>query len=249
MTAGVVTVHRLGDQHVNFWAVSEGGWVTLVDAGVPGHWRQLSATLDAAGCGIEHIGAIVLTHAHFDHLGLAARIQSITGARIWIHHADASLAAQPRAVRTYTPSERPVLPYLLRHPSAIRAPLHFARLGALNTQGVTEVSTFTADGELDVPGGLHAFHTPGHTPGSSVYLLPGGTGAFTGDALVTHDAIGHHRGPCAICRGITHDGAQALVSLQKMTRLEAAVVYPGHGGPTATSLSEAASAAVDYGVR
>jgi glyoxylase-like metal-dependent hydrolase (beta-lactamase superfamily II) len=111
------------------------------------------------------------------------------------------------------------------------------------------VSAITRDVELDVPGRLHTVHTPGHTPGSSIYLLPGGRGAFTGDALVTHDAIGHHRGLSAICRGITHNAEQARDSLHRMTQLDATVVYPGHGDVAATSLSATASVAADYGVR
>jgi glyoxylase-like metal-dependent hydrolase (beta-lactamase superfamily II) len=243
-----VTVHRLGDRHVNFWAVADGARVTLVDTGIPRHWSQLVDTLTALGYdGIACVSAIVLSHAHFDHLGLAARIQKITGARIWVHQDDAALAAQPQAVRTHAPPERPILPYLLRHPSAVKAPLHFALNGALRTRGVTNVTTYTSDGELDVPGQLRAIHTPGHTPGSTIYLLPHAAGAFTGDALVTHDEIGHHRGPSAICRGISHNGQQSLTSLHKMTKLDAAVVYPGHGEPT-SSLSAAALAAVDYGI-
>jgi glyoxylase-like metal-dependent hydrolase (beta-lactamase superfamily II) len=247
--SGAVGVHRLGDKHVNFWAVADGTHVTLVDAGVPKHWRRLVTVLGAVGYQISQISAIVLTHGHFDHLGLAARIQRASGARVWIHEADAALASRPNAFRTHTPSERPVLPYLLRHPSGIRSPAHFALNGALRTPGISDLHTIAADGDLDVPGGLRAIHTPGHTPGSTTYLLPGAAGAFTGDALVTHDAIGHHRGPCAICRGITNNSAQALDSLRALSHLDAAVVLPGHGEPTTASLAETASAAVDHGVR
>jgi glyoxylase-like metal-dependent hydrolase (beta-lactamase superfamily II) len=123
-----------------------------------------------------------------------------------------------------------------------------ARMGSFAAAGVTEVQTFTGDTDLNVPGGLRAVPTPGHTPGSTSYLLPHAQAIFTGDALVTHDAIGGHRGPCVICLAVTHDGTAAMTSLRRLSELDATAIYPGHGEPLHQALHTAATEAIAYGL-
>jgi glyoxylase-like metal-dependent hydrolase (beta-lactamase superfamily II) len=174
-------------------------------------------------------------------------VRSAAGATVWVHPGDAELAARPRKVRRFAKSERPLLPYLVRHPAGLRGPLHFLRMGAARTPAVPGARHF-ADGErLDVPGRPTAVYTPGHTPGSSAFLLPGGA-VFTGDALVTHDAIAGHDGPTVICRDIAHDAAAAVHSLERMKALEATPVLPGHGPPWDGSPAGAADIALSRGV-
>ncbi len=242
------TIHRFGDAFVNFYGVAEDGRMTLIDAGLPRHRRSLTRQLDRAGLAPTQLTDIVLTHAHGDHLGLAAELQDAHGARVWVHEADAALAGRPTEVARHAPGERSLLRYVLRNPTAARAPLHMARMGILTATGVTKVSTFTDVTDLDVPGGLRAVPTPGHTPGSTSYLLSDGSGMFTGDALVTHDAIGGHRGPCVICLAVTHDGAAAMESLHRLAHHEAEAVYPGHGEPLHARLPDVAAEAISYGL-
>ncbi len=65
----------LGDNWIYALPSSEG--VLLIDAGpdYDGAWDALQAQLDAAGLGDSEIWGIVITHAHIDHCGLAARWQ------------------------------------------------------------------------------------------------------------------------------------------------------------------------------
>jgi glyoxylase-like metal-dependent hydrolase (beta-lactamase superfamily II) len=241
-------VHRLGDAMVNFWLVAEGTQLTLIDAGLPRHWHQLCAALASIGRSVSDITAVLITHAHVDHLGLTRRIQQASGAAVWMHRADADLAAQPLKVRKFARAQRTLLPYLLRRPAGLAAPLHMLRMGAAATRPVSEVRFYTDSESLDVPGRLIPVHVPGHTPGSTAFLLPTGEAAFTGDALITHDTVIGHLGPCAICLAFTHDGESAIRSLHRLASLDAQTVLPGHGEPW-HSLTDTAQTALEHGIR
>jgi glyoxylase-like metal-dependent hydrolase (beta-lactamase superfamily II) len=242
-------VHRLGDRLVNFWLVADGTQLTLIDAGLPRHWRQLCAALEGIGRSVCDIAAVLITHAHADHLGVAGRVRQASGADIWVHRADAQLAAQPLKVRCFARPQRPLLPYLLRRPAGLAGPVHLLRMGAAATRAVSGAHHFADQQQLDVPGRLTAVHIPGHTPGSTAFLLPTGAAAFTGDALVTHDTVTGQLGPCVICLGFTHDGASATRSLHRLAALDAQTVLPGHGEPWPDSLASAACTALQRGIR
>jgi glyoxylase-like metal-dependent hydrolase (beta-lactamase superfamily II) len=135
--------------------------------------------------------------------------------------------------------------YLLRHPTAVRVPLHLARSGAFRTPAIKEASDFDDDTILDVPGRPRVVAVPGHTPGSVAFHLPAEGVVLTGDALVTHDGlIGRTgAGPQIIGPVFTHDTAQARASLEALTSVDAGLVLPGHGepfrGPVADAVAQA----------
>ena len=69
------SLHRLGDRRVGVYLVEEAGSVTVIDAGVPGYFDELSTELAAMGRTLDDIDALVLTHGHSDHIGFAERLR------------------------------------------------------------------------------------------------------------------------------------------------------------------------------
>ena len=67
-----------------------------------------SKPLGASGRRLSDIEAVVLTHAHFDHLGFAERARTDLGVPVWVHENDVPLTRNPRQYA----HERPRLLYL-----------------------------------------------------------------------------------------------------------------------------------------
>src|SRR5258708_4798755 len=121
--------HRLGDDMVNFYIVEEPEGLVLIDSGLPAHWGALRDHLASSGAASGDIKAVLLTHAHPDHLGLAARVRREAGAAVWIHGAEAATLAAANPARAGASTERSIARYLLRRPAATGLLLHLARNG------------------------------------------------------------------------------------------------------------------------
>ena len=69
----------------------DGGGVALVDAGwnTDEAWGALGDGLTTAGGSISDVRAVLVTHIHPDHYGLAGRVREASGAWIGLHPADA----------------------------------------------------------------------------------------------------------------------------------------------------------------
>lgn len=224
-------VHRIGDELVNFYLVETAEGLVMVDAGLPAHSGRF---LDAVAWVGGRLRAVVLTHAHPDHTGLAERARDKGGARVWIHEADAPILKDgPTSSMIHARPERPLLPYLARHPAAARTLMRLGYAGAFSSDRVTEYSVFGDDQVLEeVPGQPRVLSVPGHTPGSVLVFFEGRGVVFTGDALVTDDPSTGCVGPRVVSRMSTHDSAQALESLGRLADLpKETVLLPGHGDP------------------
>src|SRR3954452_6734836 len=143
MTRIAPGVQRLGSELVNFYAVEEDGRHTLVDAGLPAFHGQVAEAIGD----LDTLDAIVLTHAHDDHIGVAERLRAETGVPVYVHVADEELARSGKQPKR----EASVLPYL-RRPAAWQIIGHMLAKGGARTQRIKAVTTYS-DGEvLDVPG-------------------------------------------------------------------------------------------------
>ncbi|MFB4289661.1 MBL fold metallo-hydrolase [Nonomuraea sp. ATR24] len=214
-------LHRLGNDVVACYLVDTAEGITLIDAGLPGHWRDLQAELRSLGKSVDDIRGLVLTHGDSDHIGFAERLRSEHGVPVFVHAADAA--------RTRT-GEKPKTAW---GPMRLGPTLGFfgyaIRKNGLRTRYVSEVTTI-ADGDvLDLPGSPVIVGMPGHSPGSVAVHVPIADALFVGDALTTRHVLTGRGGPQPA--PFTDDPAEALSSLDRISGLPASWVLPGHGAP------------------
>jgi len=236
-------IHRVEDAWVNWYLIEDGEALTVVDAGVPASWSSLQNALGALGRKTSDIGALVLTHAHLDHVGFAERLRAEHGVPIWVHEDDVPLTKRPL---TYT-TERSPLPYL-RNAAPRSIMVAMVRAGILWTKRIAEVNRFGDDGALDVPGSPRIVYTPGHTLGHTSFHLPDRDVVIAGDALVTREPYTGGTGPQLVARAATADSERALASLDRLSETGASTLLPGHGPPWNQGAAEAARRATEAGL-
>jgi glyoxylase-like metal-dependent hydrolase (beta-lactamase superfamily II) len=244
-----MSVQRVAEGVMRVYAGSTASYVLrddtgilLVDAGLPSMWEGTYRAIRELGGAPADVRALVLTHAHFDHVGFARRVAE-RGVPVLVHAADSELAAHPYRYR----HARPRSWYALRHPAHLRHLAGMVGAGALRVRGV-EAGAGLVDGQvLDLPGSPHVLHVPGHTDGHCVFHVPGRELLFTGDALVSLDPYTGRTGPRVVARAGTRDAAAALKSLDRLPQGRMRVL-PGHGDPWDGDVAVAVSQARDAGV-
>jgi glyoxylase-like metal-dependent hydrolase (beta-lactamase superfamily II) len=216
-------------QHVNVWALArEGGGIALVDAAMagPGAWEALTSGLRRAGGSVRDVHLLAVTHAHADHVGLAARVVQESGCEVWMHPAaeaffsivrdpDATEAARARRAR------REGVPEALIEAHAS------VEEEAGGTVGPIELGRALVDGAAfaTAVGGWRAVETPGHTPSHVCLYQPERRLLMVGDLLARHFAP-------FFDYGFSEDPvAEYLASLDAVAGLDVELVLPGHGAP------------------
>jgi hydroxyacylglutathione hydrolase len=155
-----------------------------------------------AGSGFHPV-ALVHTHAHFDHVGCSALLKRITGAPILMHAGD-----------------RPLYQNLLEQGQTFGL--------ALDPPGIVDRLLSQGDRVACGKNELEVLHTPGHTPGSLCFRMPGEDGdvLFSGDTLFRRSI-----GRTDLWGGST---PQILESIKErlLTLPGGLRVIPGHGEET-----------------
>src|SRR6187431_2978310 len=85
-------LHRIGNDIVAAYLVVTPEGITVIDAGLPGHWGDLERELAAIGRPMGDIRGLVLTHGDSDHIGFAERLRREHGVPVYVHAADAERA-------------------------------------------------------------------------------------------------------------------------------------------------------------
>ncbi|MGW5009074.1 MBL fold metallo-hydrolase [Streptomyces sp. BPPL-273] len=219
---GTYLVHG---SHTNWVILADGDAVTLVDTGYPGDRRQLLDSLAAVGSSPEAVAAVLITHAHNDHLGSAEYLRAAHGTPILLHEAEV-----PHARRDFL--QQVSVGTILRNawrPGVLPWTVHVLRSGGTEQHPVAAPAPFPAPGALDLPGRPVPVHTPGHTDGHCVFHLPGAGVVISGDALVSGHAISRIDGPQLLPDLFHHDRARAVDSLDVIAGLDGDLLLPGHG--------------------
>lgn len=220
-------VHRLAHAYVNCYLIEEGDEITIVDAALPATWPLLQQALWAIDAKPAQVRALVLTHAHFDHLGFARRARREWEIPVWSHPYEAYIARHPYQYA----HENPRALYPIRHPKGAPILGAMARAGAFAVRGIDDLAFYAGGDTIDVPGHPQVVFTPGHTFGHSALHLPDRDAVLAGDALVTLDPYTGATGPQIVSGAATADSIQALASLEALAQTEARIVLPGHGEP------------------
>jgi glyoxylase-like metal-dependent hydrolase (beta-lactamase superfamily II) len=217
-------VHRIEDAYTNWYLLEEDGRLTIVDTGLPASWDSLSRALDRLGRRRDQIEAVVLTHAHFDHIGFAERARTELGVPVWVHENDVPLARHPQQYA----HERPRSWYLATQVKAMPIVAALVRARAFLPPPVREVHRYV-DGKLPVPGSPEVVFTPGHTLGHCSLNLPDRDAVIAGDAVVMLDPYRGTTGPQIVSGAATADSERNLATLDALAGTGATTVLTGHG--------------------
>lgn len=216
-------IHRVEDAYTNWYIVEQNGALTVVDCGVPTSWESFLRSLATLGRRVRDVQAIVLTHAHFDHIGFAERARHELHVPVWCHENDVPLTRHP----TQYGHERARSRYLLR-PKALPCIAAFAKARAFFPRPLARVERYR-NGTLPVPGSPRVVFTPGHTLGHCALHFPDRDALIAGDAVVTFNPYLGERGPQIVSGAATVDSERALGSLDAVAETGARTVLCGHG--------------------
>jgi glyoxylase-like metal-dependent hydrolase (beta-lactamase superfamily II) len=162
-------------------AVIDTGWNTEEA------WGALAAGMALAGYAPADVRAILITHIHPDHYGLAGRLREASGAWVAVHPADAALI--PSRYGDGTERLLAGMDALLIDagvPDEMRAELTAASMGIREFVAAAEPDVLLEDrATVPLPGwDLVTLHTPGHSPGHVCFHDRAGRVLFSGDHVL-----------------------------------------------------------------
>ncbi|MDY6906952.1 MAG: MBL fold metallo-hydrolase [Chloroflexota bacterium] len=196
-------VHQVGIGYVNCFLIVEEE-LALIDAATRGSSGHIVESIERLGRSPSELTLICLTHYHSDHVGAAAELKGLTGAKVAAHRADVPFI---NGEAPFFKEARGLKRALLFPPPPV------------------EVDVVLEDGdELRPLGGLAVVHTPGHTPGSICLYSPSRRIVFVGDAL--NNWGGRLSPPMRL---VSRDMAEARRSAQRLAELDFDTMCFGHG--------------------
>lgn len=214
-------------RYVLVYALETRDGIVLIDAGWDADlsWQALTDGLAGMGSGIADVKAVLVTHHHPDHLGLAGRVREASGAYVALHELDAAVT-EP-AADTFEKWRRDFVDHLTGHGMPVTDAGATADL--IDPDLIFRAprpDVLLRDGErITLPGlDLRVVWTPGHSPGHSCFYEPERRLLFSGDHVLPRitPSIGYHP------RTEGDPLAEFLRSLDKLTGYDVAEVLPAH---------------------
>ena len=188
----------------SLWLLRDTEHVILVDTGPPAYAALIPALLARHGVTAADVTDVLLTHAHWDHLG---NLTSFPAARVSIGDVELTWAA----------GQPPGAHYL--------SDLHTQEL--LRRERRADAPTVRLrDGGEALPG-ITAIQVPGHTPGHLAFLAA----TDRGPMILAGDAVKNVRelATARVDSSLDHDASGRSVDrLRSLMRDTGAVIAPGH---------------------
>jgi glyoxylase-like metal-dependent hydrolase (beta-lactamase superfamily II) len=177
-------------RYVSVYAFAlDGGGLGLIDAGWDSDegWAALTNGLASIGGSVADVRGVLVTHLHFDHLGLVERVRQGSGAWVAMHPADATIVGSHshRDAEAFAAAEVAFLVSLgADHDDAVADVGPVEELVPFTRMAVPD--RLLEDGDVaDLPGwSLRAVHTPGHTPGHLCFAEERTGLLFSGDHVL-----------------------------------------------------------------
>lgn len=211
------------------YAIESDRGPVLIDTGWddPSTLAALEDGLDQAGFALSDVYGILVTHHHPDHHGLSGTVRERSGAWIAMHVADTEIVsrAQERVSDYFVTAAAVLLEAGATEDDLARLPSPEQLRSITVTPAIP--NRLIVDGErVDVPGWeVHAYHTPGHTPGHVCFVVDRYRALLSGDHVLP--GISPHVGLFHEDRD--HDPlGDYLTSLRRLDTFEIDDVLPAH---------------------
>src|SRR5699024_4804636 len=143
--------------------------------------------------------AILLTHAHFDHIGALHELRHTYNLDVYIHENEKDW---------------------LESPALNRSTIFFGEQGAIRTEAPEHI---LGEGKLDIANfSMKVIHTPGHSPGSATFIFSDDEFIISGDVLF-HNGVGRTDLPER-----SMEELDTSISTKLYTLPDNYIVYAGH---------------------
>lgn len=167
----------------------------VIDAG--GEFGKIIKIIESLNLKLEKL---INTHGHADHIGAVKQMQDKYDVKFYLNEKDL---------------------YLMKSYSEISGYLGLSEKNPPKVDGYLKEGEIIRIGEIEIK----AIHTPGHTPGSMVFLIEKEKILLSGDTLF-EGSVGRTDLPGGSAR-------ELALSLKKITLLKNDIrVFPGHGEKT-----------------
>jgi len=215
----IKSVHVIPMAMANAFLIEGDDGLTLIDVGYPNKEVAVFDAIRGLGHSPDQLKHLIFTHGHPDHIGSAAAIVRVTGARTYLHPLDIAVAETGGPFRPLKAAPgllRRVLCKLVYHPDERLEPVPIDQ-------------PLTAGEILPIAGGIEVIHTPGHCAGQVALLWRPQRMLFAGDACMNVMGLGDPVGFESLKEG--------RASQRKLAGLSFDAAGFGHGKPIARDAS------------
>ena len=225
-------VNCLQFRAANVYFVRSGASWVLIDAGWSHNSRAIQQAAQALFGPNVRPAAILLTHAHPDHVGSAAELARLWELPIHVHPGDLPLLTGEgiSVQHLHSPVDRPIA-VLMR----LLPPRTFARMTPSDLRDAAHALLHEGAGLPGLPD-WECVSTPGHSPGHVVFFRRSDRVLIAGDAVLTAPFWGllPRRQRISPPPWVSSwDWRRTKDSVAVLVRLEPRVLATGHGVPMA----------------